>query len=96
MPLDREVRACYDKTIVNEIERERPMANHTALSVMAASNEFRRMAVKEALELVAKTNGQSYELALEAYLRGTPNVVEKVGNLVERAAQELADRLNRE
>jgi len=69
---------------------------YTAHGIMTASSEFRRIAVTEALELVAKTNGQSYELALEAYKRGTPNVVQKVGELVEKAAQQLADNLNAE
>ena len=69
---------------------------YTAQGIIMASSEFRKIAATEALELIAKTNGQTYELTLQAYRQGVPNVVNKVADLVHEAAQALADKLNTE
>lgn len=67
---------------------------YTAMSFMN-SPAFVQIALEGALKLVAKTNGQTYELACEAFKLEVPNVVNQVAELVAKAAQVCADEANR-
>ena len=59
------------------------------------SPAFVQIALEDALKLVAKTNGQTYELACEAFQMEVPNVVNQVAKLVAKAAQVCADEANK-
>jgi hypothetical protein len=64
------------------------------------SPAFVQIALEDALKLVAKTNGQTYELAREAFKLGVgiypiPNVINQVAELVAKAAQVCADEANK-
>jgi len=59
------------------------------------SPAFVQIALEDALKLVAKTNGQTYELACEAFKLEVPNVVNQVAKLVAKAAQHCADEANK-
>ena len=67
---------------------------YTAMSFMN-SPAFVQIALEDALKLVAKTNGQTYELACEAFKLEVPNVVNEVAKLVGMAAEECADSANK-
>ena len=69
------------------------MTTYTAMSFMN-SPAFVQIALEDALKLVAKTNGQTYELACEAFQLEVPNVVNEVAKLVAKAAQVCADEAN--
>jgi hypothetical protein len=70
------------------------MTTYTAMSFMN-SPAFVQIALEDALKLVAKTNGQTYELACEAFGLEVPNVVNQVVKLVAKAAQVYADEANK-
>ena len=67
---------------------------YTAMSFMN-SPAFVQIALEDALKLVAKTNGQTYELACEAFKLEVPNVVNEVAKLVAKAAEECARQANK-
>lgn len=67
---------------------------YTAMSFMN-SPAFVQIALEDALKLVAKTNGQTYELACEAFQLEVPNVVNEVAKLVAKAAQVCSDEANK-
>lgn len=66
---------------------------YTAMSFMN-SPAFVQIALEDALKLVAKTNGESYALAYEAFKLEVPNVVNQVVKLVAKAAQVCSDQAN--
>lgn len=66
---------------------------YTAQAFMS-SPAFVKIALEDALVVVAKVNNQSVELARTAFEMGTPNVVEKVAQLTVKAAQHCADEAN--
>lgn len=66
---------------------------YTAMSFMN-SPAFVQIALEDALKLIAKTNGQTYELACEAFGLEVPNVVNQVAKLVAMAAEECAKQAN--
>ena len=59
-----------------------------------SSPAFVKIAIEDALAVVAKANNQSVELARTAFEMGTPGVVEKVAQLMVKAAQHCADEAN--
>ncbi len=59
-----------------------------------SSPAFVKIALEDALLVVAKVNNQSVELARTAFEMGAPNVVEKVAQLMVKAAQHCADEAN--
>lgn len=67
---------------------------YTAMSFMK-SPAFVQIALEDALKLVAKTNGQTYELACESFKLEVPNVINQVAELVAKAAQHCADEANK-
>lgn len=69
------------------------MTTYTAMSFMN-SPAFIEIALEDALKLVAKTNGQTYELACEAFKLEVPNVMNEVAKLVAKAAQVCSDQAN--
>lgn len=69
------------------------MTTYTAAQ-FAQSPAFMSIALSDALKLVAKTNGQTLELACEAFSLQVPNVVDQVAKLVAAAAQHCADEAN--
>lgn len=69
---------------------------HTAESIIAASPKFVEIATNGALELVAKTNGQTVGMAKKAFAIGADNVTKEVYKLVYAAAEEFANQLNNE
>ena len=58
------------------------------------SPAFLAVALEDALKLVAKTNGQTYELALTALANEVPNVVREVTKLLGLAAEHCAKEAN--
>lgn len=70
------------------------MTTYTAMSFMN-SPAFVQIALEDAFKLVAKTNGQTYELTCEAFGLEVPNVVNQVAKLVAKAAQHCADEANK-
>lgn len=66
---------------------------YTAMSFMN-SPAFVQIALEDALKLVAKVNGQTLELATEAFQLEVPNVVNQVAKLVAKAAQVCSDQAN--
>ena len=69
------------------------MTNYTAQAFMS-SPAFVKIALEDALELIAKANGQTVELARKALEMEVPNVVEQVAKLIVKAAQHCADEAN--
>lgn len=59
-----------------------------------ASSRFMEIATEDALRLVAKTNGQTFELAKQALEMSVPNVVREVKKLVNAAAEHCAAEAN--
>jgi len=59
-----------------------------------ASPAFVKIALEDALALVAKVNGQSVELAAQAFLLKVPNVVNEVTKLIAAAAEHCAAEAN--
>lgn len=70
------------------------MTTYTAMSFMN-SPAFVKIALEDALRLVAKTNGQTYDLACKAFELEVPNVVNQVAELVAKAAEECARQANK-
>lgn len=70
------------------------MTTYTAMSFMN-SPAFVQIALEDALKLVAKANGQTYEVACEAFKLEVPNVVNQVAKLVALAAEECAKQVNK-
>lgn len=60
-----------------------------------SSPKFMEIAIEDALKLVAKTNGQSLELAKNAFNLQVPNVVNEVAKLVIKAAEHCASEANK-
>jgi hypothetical protein len=60
-----------------------------------SSPRFMEIAVEDALKVVAKTNGQSLELAKKAFVMQVPNLLNKVAELVIMAAEHCADEANK-
>lgn len=60
----------------------------------AQSPAFMAIAVEDALKLVAKTNGQTFELACEAFEMEVPSVMSEVSKLVAAACQHCAAEAN--
>ncbi|WP_277594445.1 hypothetical protein [Pseudomonas chlororaphis] len=58
------------------------------------SPAFLEIAIEDAVKLVAKTNGQSYTLTLQALAKQVPNVVREVTKLITFAAEHCADEAN--
>lgn len=69
------------------------MTHYTAQAFMS-SPAFVKIALEDALELIAKANGQTVELARKALEMEVPNVVEQVAKLIVKAAQHCADEAN--
>ena len=69
------------------------MTTYTAAQ-FAQSPAFMAIALEDALKLVAKTNGQTFELACEAFALELPSVMSEVGNLVAAACQHCAEEAN--
>jgi predicted LPLAT superfamily acyltransferase len=69
------------------------MTTYTAAQ-FAQSPAFMAIALEDALKLVAKTNGQTFELACEAFSLQVPNVVNQVAKLVAAACQHCSDEAN--
>lgn len=69
------------------------MTTYTAAQ-FAQSPAFMAIAVEDALKLVAKTNGQTFELACEAFEMEVPSVMSEVSNLVAAACQHCAAEAN--
>lgn len=59
-----------------------------------SSPAFVKIALEDALKLVAKTNGQTYELTCESFAMQVPNVVNEVAKLMVKAAKHCADEAN--
>lgn len=59
-----------------------------------ASPAFLKVAIEDAVKVVAKTNGQTEPLTMEALSMGVPNVVEAVCKLVNAAAEHCAKEAN--
>jgi len=72
------------------------MSNHTAASIIMASPRFVELSTEEALKVIAKTNGQTLELAKKAFALRVENVVNEVAKLVILGAEEFAKKLNAE
>lgn len=58
------------------------------------SPRFLEIATEDALQVVAKTNAQPYDVALAALAQQVPNVVREVAKLVRRAAEHCAQEAN--
>lgn len=69
------------------------MTTYTAAQ-FAKSPAFMAIALEDALKLVAKTNGQTFEVACEAFALEVPNVMSEVAKLVAAACQHCADEAN--
>jgi hypothetical protein len=59
-----------------------------------ASPAFLKIAIEDAVKVVAKTNGQTEALTMQALSMGVPNVVEAVCKLVNAAAEHCAKEAN--
>jgi hypothetical protein len=59
-----------------------------------SSPAFVKIAVEDALAVVAKANGQTVELAAQAFALEVPNVVNQVAKLVAKAAEHCAAEAN--
>lgn len=59
------------------------------------SPAFVQIALEDALKLVAKTNGQTYALACDAFKLELPNLVNQVAKLIAEAAQHCADEVDK-
>lgn len=70
------------------------MANRITVAAVLSSPKFVVEATLAALEEVARINGQTLELAIEAFTLETPNVVRNVQKLVLAAAEQVAKDLN--
>lgn len=69
------------------------MTTYTAAQ-FAQSPAFMAIALEDALKLIAKTNGQSFELASQAFALGVPNVVVQAAELIAAACQHCANEAN--
>ncbi|MDU8351134.1 hypothetical protein RYA05_04390 [Pseudomonas syringae pv. actinidiae] len=65
------------------------MTAYTAASFLN-SPAFMLIAVEDAVKVVAKANGQSYTLTIQALAMDVPNVVRDVDKLVNAAAEHCA------
>lgn len=66
---------------------------YTAQAFMS-SPAFVKIALEDALMVIAEANKQSVDLARTAFEMGTPNVVEKIARLMVKAAEHCADEAN--
>ena len=66
---------------------------YTAEAFMA-SPAFLKIAIEDAVKVVAKTNGQTESRTMEALSMGVENVVESVCKLVNAAAEHCAKEAN--
>lgn len=66
---------------------------YTAQAFMS-SPAFVKIALEDALQVVAKANDQSVSLARKAFEMEVPNVVEQVARLMVKAAHHCADEAN--
>lgn len=66
---------------------------YTAEAFMA-SPSFLKIAIEDAVKVVAKTNGQTESITMEALSMGVSNVVEAVCKLVNAAAEHCAKEAN--
>lgn len=69
------------------------MTHYTAQAFMSSS-AFVKIALEDALQVVAKANNQSVRLARKAFEMEAPSVVEQVAMLMVKAAQHCADEAN--
>lgn len=69
------------------------MTTYTAAQ-FAQSPAFMAIALEDALKLIAKTNGQSYELACQAFALEVPSVVAQAAELIAAACQHCANEAN--
>lgn len=69
------------------------MKNVTVEAVLASS-EFMKIALKGAIEMVAKVNGQSIETTKEAFSIGVESVQKEVAKLVVAAAEQTAKEMS--
>lgn len=69
------------------------MTTYTAQAFMS-SPAFVKIALEDALQVVAKANGQSVSLARKAFEMEVPKVVDQVAKLMVKAAQHCADEAN--
>lgn len=58
------------------------------------SPAFLKIATEDAVNLVAKTNDQTYALTLQALAQQVPNVVSEVTKLIASAAEHCAKEAN--
>lgn len=65
------------------------MTTYTAENFLS-SPRFLEIATQDAVTLVAKNNGQSYVLTLQALAQQVPNVVCQVAKLITAAAEHCA------
>lgn len=59
-----------------------------------SSPAFLEIATQDAVSVVAKANGQTYSLTLQALVQQVPNVVHQVAVLISRAAEHCAREAN--
>jgi hypothetical protein len=59
-----------------------------------ASSEFLKIALPEAIEVVAKANSQTVELTTTAFTMGVENVQKQVAKLLISAAKQTAEMFN--
>ena len=64
------------------------------IEAVLSSSEFMKIAVADAIELVAKVNGQTLELTTAAFNMGVENVTRQVAKLVVAGAKETAKMMN--
>jgi hypothetical protein len=69
------------------------MTTYTAAAFLS-SPAFLAVAAEDALQLIAKTNGQTYALTLEALGQCVPNVVRELERLLGVAAEHCAAEAN--
>lgn len=69
------------------------MTAYTAASFLNSA-AFMLIAVEDAVKVVAKANGQAYDLTLQALALNVPNVVRDVDKLINSAAEHCAQEAN--
>lgn len=64
------------------------------IEAVLSSSEFMKIAVADAIALVAKVNGQTVELTTAAFRMGVENVTHQVAKLVVAGAEATAKMMN--
>lgn len=64
------------------------------IEAVLSSSEFMKIAVTDAIALVAKVNGQTVELTTAAFNMGVENVTKQVAKLVVAGAEATAKMMN--